>query len=449
MAVVFWTCVLFVAYSYVGYGCALALMSRVRNRPVRRAPITPSVSFIIAAHNEAKRITEKIENTLRQDYPSDRFEIIVASDGSTDATDEIVRSYADRRVRLIRPDQRRGKEYAQRTAIAAARGEVLVFSDVATRLDPDGVRQIVMSFDDPSVGCVSSVDRMIGSDGRPSGEGGYVRYEMQLRALESRVGSLVGLSGSFFAARREVCTPWPVDIPSDFTTVLNAVTRGLRGVSDGNAIGYYTDLADTSKEYSRKVRTVVRGISALLTHRALLAAGEPQTVPMDCAVRNGWRTARELVAGVRLQLLSRAGRFSSGRVRPRPAVVALADASAAGMAAGGFPAVSERVDPDCLDAGDAGKDDRRVDTVGALRRGDDSNIHGQGPTAGARHLSDRLPRGEVGPRHAFAGDPPIGSVAVSWARSLEDVLEPRDKPVDLRADASLSVSGARSRRAGR
>jgi cellulose synthase/poly-beta-1,6-N-acetylglucosamine synthase-like glycosyltransferase len=145
-----------------------------------------------------------------------------------------------------------------------------VFSDVATRLDPDGVRQIVMSFDDPSVGCVSSVDRMIGSDGRPSGEGGYVRYEMQLRALESRVGSLVGLSGSFFAARREVCTPWPVDIPSDFTTVLNAVTRGLRGVSDGNAIGYYTDLADTSKEYSRKVRTVVRGISALLTHRALL-----------------------------------------------------------------------------------------------------------------------------------------------------------------------------------
>jgi glycosyltransferase involved in cell wall biosynthesis len=270
MAVVFWTCVLFVAYSYVGYGCALALMSRLRNRPVRRAPITPSVSFIIAAHNEAKRITEKIENTLRQDYPGDRFEIIVASDGSTDATDEIVRSYAHRGVRLIRPDQRRGKEYAQRTAIAAARGEVLVFSDVATRLDPDGVRQIVMSFDDPSVGCVSSVDRMIGSDGRPSGEGGYVRYEMQLRALESRVGSLVGLSGSFFAARREVCTPWPVDIPSDFTTVLNAVTRGLRGVSDGHAIGYYTDLADTSKEYSRKVRTVVRGISALFTHRALL-----------------------------------------------------------------------------------------------------------------------------------------------------------------------------------
>ena len=109
MAVVFWTCVVFVVYSYVGYGIALALMSRVRNRPVRRAPITPSVSFIIAAHNEAKRITEKIENTLRQDYPSDRFEIIVASDGSTDATDEIVRSYADRRVRLIRPDQRRGR----------------------------------------------------------------------------------------------------------------------------------------------------------------------------------------------------------------------------------------------------------------------------------------------------------------------------------------------------
>jgi glycosyltransferase involved in cell wall biosynthesis len=310
MAVVFWTCVVFVVYSYVGYGIALALMSRVRNRPVRRAPITPSVSFIIAAHNEAKRITEKIENTLRQDYPSDRFEIIVASDGSTDATDEIVRSYADRRVRLIRPDQRRGKEYAQRTAIAAARGEVLVFSDVATRLDPDGVRQIVMSFDDPSVGCVSSVDRMIGSDGRPSGEGGYVRYEMQLRALESRVGSLVGLSGSFFAARREVCTPWPVDIPSDFTTVLNAVTRGLRGVSDGNAIGYYTDLADTSKEYSRKVRTVVRGISALLTHRALLNPFRSDCLP------GSWRATNCSDGLCRSQWLAHCSRTCGWRPTP-------------------------------------------------------------------------------------------------------------------------------------
>ena len=271
MQILFWGCVAFVVYAYAGYGVCLGVLGRIRGlRPVRRGDITPSASLIIAAHNEAKRITAKIENSLAQDYPADRFEIIVASDCSTDATDGIVRSYEPRGVRLIRAGERRGKEHAQSLAIDAARGDILVFSDAATRLDPDAVRQIVKSFADPSVGCVSSVDRMLDSEGKATGEGAYVRYEMQLRALESSVQSLVGLSGSFFAARREVCRPWRIDVPSDFTTVLNAVSQGLRGVSDPHAIGYYADLADSRKEYARKVRTVVRGVSGLLTHRRLL-----------------------------------------------------------------------------------------------------------------------------------------------------------------------------------
>jgi glycosyltransferase involved in cell wall biosynthesis len=270
MAILFWGSVLFVVYAYAGYAACLWGLTRVRRRPVRAADVTPAVSFIITVHNEAKRISAKLENTLAQDYPADRLEIVVASDCSTDETDHIVRSYADRGVRLIRAAERRGKEHAQKLAVEHASGEILVFSDVATELDPGGIRHIVRNFSDATVGCVSSVDRMIGTDGRPTGEGGYVKYEMRLRQLETEIGSVVGLSGSFFAARRSICMPWPVDVPSDFTIVFNAVSRGLRGISDPRSVGYYRDLADPSREYARKVRTVVRGVSGLLKHRTLL-----------------------------------------------------------------------------------------------------------------------------------------------------------------------------------
>ncbi len=259
----FWACAVFVFYAYLGYPAALYVVASLFGKPVRREAVTPMVSVIIAARNEAARIRSKIENTLALDYPRELLEIFVASDDSDDGTDAIVAEYATRGVRLVRSPERRGKEFAQSLAIKAARGEVLVFSDAATRLDASGVRNIVRSFADPAVGCVSSVDRLVGADGRPSGEGAYVRYEMFLRSLESQVGSVVGLSGSFFAARREVCDPWPVDLPSDFNTLLNAVRQGLRGVSDPSAIGWYADLDDARAEYVRKVRTISRGLRSL------------------------------------------------------------------------------------------------------------------------------------------------------------------------------------------
>lgn len=270
MQPLFWVCVAFVAYAYFGYPAALYVVAGLFGTPVRRAAITPKVSFIIAARNEAARIRAKIENTLALDYPRDRLEILVASDCSDDDTHAIVAEYADRGVRLVAAPERRGKEFAQSLAIKASSGEVLVFSDASTWLDPDGVRNIVRNFADPGVGCVSSVDRVVGADGRPSGEGAYVRYEMFLRSLESRVGSVVGLSGSFFAARREVCDPWPADLPSDFNTLLNTVQKGMRGVSDPAAVGSYRDLDDPQREYSRKVRTVTRGLRSLGRNLRLL-----------------------------------------------------------------------------------------------------------------------------------------------------------------------------------
>jgi hypothetical protein len=141
---------------------------------------------------------------------------------------------------------------------------------VATILKPDGISNIVKNFNDPTVGCVSSEDRFIDSDGKISGEGAYVRYEMFLRNFETKVNTLVGLSGSFFAARKEVCRNWASDLQSDFNTLLNSVKIGLRGVSDPESIGYYKNIADEKKEFDRKVRTVLRGISVFMKSLPLL-----------------------------------------------------------------------------------------------------------------------------------------------------------------------------------
>lgn len=268
--ILFWSSLLFIIYAYFGYPLILMAISLFRNHSVKKGDITPLVSFVITAYNEEKRIQEKIENTLKQDYPKDKLEIIVASDSSTDMTDEIVKSYQHQGIKLVRSPERKGKENAQKYAVEAASGAILVFSDVATILQTDGVSNIVKNFNDSTVGCVSSVDKFIDTDGKISGEGAYVKYEMFLRELETKVNTLVGLSGSFFAARKEVCLNWSVDLQSDFNTLLNSIKTGLRGISDTESIGYYRNISDEKKEFERKVRTVLRGISVFMKSLPML-----------------------------------------------------------------------------------------------------------------------------------------------------------------------------------
>lgn len=265
----FWCAGAFVFYAYVGYPLGLLLLWPFSHRRVQKRSITPRVSFIIAVHNEERRIQQKLDNTLAHHYPAGNIEIIVASDCSTDRTDDIVETYRDR-VRLVRATERRGKEAAQQLAVEAASGDILIFSDVGTALSPTAISTIVMNFADATVGCVSSVDRFRDPDGSVSGEGVYVRYEMFLRTLESRVNTLVGLSGSFFAARREVCRHWAPDQQSDFATLLNALNMALRGVLDTESAGYYNNIADDSREFQRKVRTVLRGIAVLAANARMM-----------------------------------------------------------------------------------------------------------------------------------------------------------------------------------
>jgi len=223
----------------------------------------PKLSFVITAFNEENGIRAKIENTLTVNYPPELLEIIVASDGSTDSTNDIVLEYAAQGVRLAKVDEQKGKENAQRFAIDQAKGDIIVFSDVSTRIEPQSLHIIANAFLDPEVGAVSSEDRFITSNGEVAGEGAYVKYEMWLRKLESSVCSLVGLSGSFFAARKEICADWDITVPSDFNTALSCVLNDKAAVTVPNLLGFYPNLADESKEYQRKLRTVIRGIAAL------------------------------------------------------------------------------------------------------------------------------------------------------------------------------------------
>lgn len=267
MELLFAVSLFMVFHAYFGYPLTLLLL---RRKPATKAPFEPPATLIITACNEERRIRDKLENTLTLDYPRERLQVLVASDGSTDSTNEIVRSYAPHGIELLAFTERRGKESAQKDAVLHATGEVIVFSDVATRINPSGLKEIIANFSDPSIGCVSSADRVIGRDGKPCGEGFYVRYEMWLRDLESQVNSLVGLSGSFFAARNAVCRDFSGDMQSDFRTVLNSMRLGMRGVSDPDAIGYYQDISDSRREFDRKIRTVIRGLTVFFCNLEFL-----------------------------------------------------------------------------------------------------------------------------------------------------------------------------------
>jgi glycosyltransferase involved in cell wall biosynthesis len=267
---IFWLCLLAATYSYFWYPAILLILPRRKcalasdPNPVRK------VAMVIAARNEAAKIAEKLDNTLALASGGAELDLMVASDASDDATDGIVLSYASKGIRLVRSPVRKGKEHAQELAVATTSADLIVFTDAGTILPQDALIPLLDAFRDPDVGAVSSVDRFITADGSMQGEGAYVRYEMWLRDLETRFHSLVGLSGSFFAARSDVCQSWDNRVPSDFGTALRCAQLGLKAISDRRVVGYYKNISDSRKEYQRKVRTVTRGMNALRVRAEVL-----------------------------------------------------------------------------------------------------------------------------------------------------------------------------------
>ncbi len=260
-------------YSYLIYPFVLLLLNfMLGNKHGTQIKLNalPPVSLIITCYNEKTRVKEKIANTLLIKYPKEKLEIIFASDCSNDGTDNIILSYESAGIKLVRAQNRLGKENAQLCAIKKASGDILVFSDVATEIPADAIEKLVRYYNDPEVGAISSEDRFISQDGDIAGEGLYVKYEMWLRQQESMLAGLVGLSGSFFSCRKEITEEWDIHSPSDFNTAINAAKKSYKAVTADDVLGFYKDLSNPKKEYQRKVRTVLRGMTGFARHLEVL-----------------------------------------------------------------------------------------------------------------------------------------------------------------------------------
>jgi cellulose synthase/poly-beta-1,6-N-acetylglucosamine synthase-like glycosyltransferase len=232
----------------------------------------PSVTIVLPAHNEERSIAATIESLLALDYPSERRQILVVSDASSDRTHEIVQGYGERGVELHVLPTRRGKTAAENESRMFIRGEIVVNTDASVRVDRDALKRLVAAFRDPTVGVASGRDVSVGSGGdRGAGESGYVGYEMWVRDLETRTGGIVGASGCFFASRpdlhREIV---PEALSRDFAAPLIAREHGYRSVSVPDAVCYVPRTTSLRREYRRKVRTMLRGLETLFYKRALL-----------------------------------------------------------------------------------------------------------------------------------------------------------------------------------
>lgn len=269
MGYVFWLSLFGAWYAYFGYPLVLMGLRRVRARPVRRDPgFRPTVSVVLPVYNEARHLADRLRELGALDYPADKLELLIVSDGSDDGSDDIVREAArlDPRITLLRVEERKGKGNAVNKGVAAARGEVLLFIDAGIELERQALTAIVAPFADPAVSCVSGEDRIRGF----SGEGLYGRYELFLRRCESDLHSLVGVSGSFYAQRRALCPTFPEGLAPDFVAALHAVSLGYRAIGEPGAVGYMGAVASHRDEFRRKVRTLIRGMAALKAYGRLL-----------------------------------------------------------------------------------------------------------------------------------------------------------------------------------
>jgi len=271
--VCFWVSAAALLYTYLGYPLLVAIMSFLRPRPVRRAEsMIPTVTVIITAYNEERDLAAKITNTLALDYPKDKLEILIASDCSSDRTDEIARSFADRGVRLHRQLKRFGKTAAQNAAVELAGGEIVLFSDATTLYQPDVLRVMVPNFADPEIGCVAG--RLIYVDPADSGVGrgarSYWGYETFLKRHESRFFSLIGVSGCLYAVRRSAYVPLNPEACSDFIIATKMIEQGLRTIYEPNALCTEETNDRTNRELPMRVRVIAQTYTDLWLHRGMM-----------------------------------------------------------------------------------------------------------------------------------------------------------------------------------
>jgi glycosyltransferase involved in cell wall biosynthesis len=324
----FWAAAGTIVFTYLGAPLLILARAVLRPRPVATGDIEPSVSIVLAAHDEAGSIGARLTNLAALDYPADCLEVIVASDGSTDATVERARGVAGERTTIL-DLPRVGKAAALDAAVSRATGDVVVFTDANTAFAPAAVRALVRPLADPSVGGVAGNQVYLPAGAAPEavGERGYWDLDRMLKRAESAAGSTVSATGAIYALRRDLVPPILAGVTDDFYTSTAVIDRGFRLVFAEDAIAYEPPAPSSRAEYRRKVRIMSRGFRGVLARRALL---DPRRTGFY-AIQLGWhKLLRRLMAVPLLVLaLSSIGLARSGRLYGLAALAQLAAYGAA------------------------------------------------------------------------------------------------------------------------
>lgn len=270
--IIFWTSTAALFYVYAGYPLLVFAISKFFPKKNKKGDFAPRVTVLITAYNEEKSIAGKLENTLEIDYPSEKLEILVASDGSTDRTDEIVKSFAEKGVKFFRQEGRVGKTITQNNAVEKASGEIILFSDATTNYRSNVLREILPNFSDESVGCVAG--KLIYVDNSKSNVGtgakSYWNYESFLKKSESDACSLIGASGCLYAVRKTAYQPMYAEACSDFLICTVVFRQGLRSVYEPEAVCFEETNRHTEKEMKMRIRVISQTFTDLWRNREML-----------------------------------------------------------------------------------------------------------------------------------------------------------------------------------
>lgn len=268
---IFWIASLLLLHTYFFYPVILFLLERARrwaesvgfDNPLPNESALPSVTLVVSAYNEAGCIEEKIRNSLSIDYPADKLQILIGSDGSTDGTDEVIRRFEGERVRLWR-GERAGKASVLNACIPNASGEIVVLSDANTMIDPQALKSLVRHFQDPEVGVVCGKLKLYNRASRDYEESLYWRYESWLKLYEGRHGAVMGANGGLYAIRRRLFTALPANtIIDDFVIAIRLMEQGFKVTYDSEAIAYEETTEDYQKEFKRRVRIAAGNFQSL------------------------------------------------------------------------------------------------------------------------------------------------------------------------------------------
>jgi len=273
--IIFWFSILLVVSSYFLYPLAIWILGKIKPFEIAKSSYSyiPFVSIIIPAYNEEKNIEKKIRNTLKLEYPPDKTEILIGSDGSTDKTSTIVSALADqKRIRFFDFKENRGKTAVQNDLVNEARGEILLFTDAASFLESGSLMNIIRNFADSRVGCVGGKMFFLntGANLTTESQGLYWKYESKIRELESAIGSLIGVDGPLYAVRRINYIPLPHHIISDFITPLLVLDQGKQVILEPEAVVYEEPTTKSGQELKTRRRITLRGLIGLSEYPRLL-----------------------------------------------------------------------------------------------------------------------------------------------------------------------------------